>query len=102
MTPASDLVEGLLNNVSRPPVLSRDGTLELYAGKALPHFNEVDEGAAVDALVTNPRPVGCKKLRGADDLWRIRVGDFRIVYRVDDRERAIEIAAVRNRKDVYE
>lgn len=53
MTPASDLVEGLLNNVSRPPVLSRDGTLELYAGKALPHFNEVDEGAGVDALVTN-------------------------------------------------
>jgi hypothetical protein len=53
MTPASDLVEGLLNNVTRPPVKSRDGTLELYAGKALPHFNEVDEGAAVDALVTN-------------------------------------------------
>jgi hypothetical protein len=53
MTPASDLVEGLLNNVIRPPVLSRDGRNELYAGKALPHFNEVDEGAAVDALVTN-------------------------------------------------
>ncbi len=53
MTPASDLVEGLLNNVSRPPVKSRDGLLELYAGKALPHFNEVDEGAAIDALVTN-------------------------------------------------
>jgi hypothetical protein len=53
MTPASDLVEGLLNNVLRPPVKSRDGTNELYAGKALPHFNEVDEGAAVDALVTN-------------------------------------------------
>ncbi len=53
MTPASDLVEGLLNNVSRPPVKSRDGGKELYAGRALPHFNEVDEGAAVDALVTN-------------------------------------------------
>ncbi len=53
MTPASDLVEGLLNNVIRPPVKSRDGLLVLYAGKALPHFNEVDEGAAVDALVTN-------------------------------------------------
>jgi L-fucose isomerase, C-terminal domain len=53
MTPASDLVEGLLNNVSRPPVKSRDGQKKLYAGKALPHFNEVDEGAAVDALVTN-------------------------------------------------
>lgn len=51
--PASDLAEGLLNNVSRPPVLSRDGARELYAGSALPHFNEVDEGVAVDALVTN-------------------------------------------------
>ncbi|MBA3428521.1 MAG: fucose isomerase [Actinobacteria bacterium] len=53
LTPASDLVEGLLNNVERPPVLSRDGSRELYANRALPHFNEVDEGAAVDALVTN-------------------------------------------------
>ncbi|MFF3286712.1 fucose isomerase [Streptomyces sp. NPDC003023] len=51
--PASDLAEGLLNNVQRPPVLSRDGSRELYAGAPLPHFNEVDEGVAVDSLVTN-------------------------------------------------
>jgi hypothetical protein len=51
--PASDLAEGLLNNVERPPVLSRDGSRELYAGAPLPHFNEVDEGVAVDSLVTN-------------------------------------------------
>jgi hypothetical protein len=51
--PASDLAEGLLNNVERPPVLSRDGQRELYPGVPLPHFNEVDEGVAVDALVTN-------------------------------------------------
>lgn len=53
MVPASDLVEGLLNNVERPPVRSRDGSRELYPGVAIPHFNEVDEGVAVDALVTN-------------------------------------------------
>jgi hypothetical protein len=53
VAPASDLVEGLLNDASRPPVRSRDGTRELYPGVPLPHFNEVDEGAAVDALVTN-------------------------------------------------
>lgn len=53
VVPASDLAEGLLNNVQRPPVRSRDGSRELYAGAPLPHFNEVDEGAAVDALVTN-------------------------------------------------
>ena len=53
LVPASDLAEGLLNNVERPPVHSRDGSRELYAGQALPHFNEVDEGVAVDSLVTN-------------------------------------------------
>jgi hypothetical protein len=52
MTPASDLAEGLLNNPLRPPVFNHAGE-ELFSGKALPHFNEVDEGAGVDALVTN-------------------------------------------------
>jgi hypothetical protein len=52
VVPASDLAEGLLNNVERPPVRSRDGARELYAGRPLPHFNEVDEGVAVDSLVT--------------------------------------------------
>lgn len=52
LTVASDLAEGLLNNVDRPPVKGRDGKL-LYEGCALPHFNEVDECAGLDALVTN-------------------------------------------------
>ncbi|MGH9587410.1 MAG: fucose isomerase [Acidobacteriaceae bacterium] len=52
MVPASDLVEGLLNNADRPPVYSEAGK-ELYAGSPLPHFNEVDECAGLDALVTN-------------------------------------------------
>jgi hypothetical protein len=53
VVPASDLAEGLLNNVERPPVRSRDGSRDLYPGRPLPHFNEVDEGVAVDALITN-------------------------------------------------
>lgn len=53
VVPASDLAEGLLNDMSRPPVRSRDGARELYPGAPLPHFNEVDEGVAVDAVVTN-------------------------------------------------
>jgi len=53
LSPASDLVEGLLNNVERPPVTSRDGSRVLWDGRALPNFNEVDEGVAVDALLTN-------------------------------------------------
>jgi hypothetical protein len=52
LAPASDLVEGLLNNVHRPPVHDEDTGEELYAGEALPHFNEVDECAGLDALVT--------------------------------------------------
>src|SRR2546426_70156 len=52
LAPASDLAEGLLNNRDRPPVKSaRTGRL-LFAGEALPHFNEVDEGAGLDGLVT--------------------------------------------------
>jgi hypothetical protein len=53
LLPASDLAEGLLNNVDRPPVYCRSGSRELYAGAALPHFNEVDECAGLDALITN-------------------------------------------------
>lgn len=53
MTAASDLAEGLLNNVERPPLYHRETGQELFVGKAVPHFNEVDEGAGVDALVTN-------------------------------------------------
>ena len=50
--PASDLVEGILNNADRPPVLSRDGKRVLYKGEPLPHFNEVDECAGLDGLMT--------------------------------------------------
>ncbi len=53
LTSASDLVEGLLNNVERPPVKAEHNGDDLYAGEALPHFNEVDECAGLDALVTN-------------------------------------------------
>ena len=52
LLPASDLVEGTLNNTDRPPVRSSDGKRELYAGEALPHFNEVDECAGLDGLMT--------------------------------------------------
>jgi hypothetical protein len=53
LAPASDLAEGLLNNVDRPPVTARGNGRVLYDGCALPHFNEVDECAGLDALVTN-------------------------------------------------
>jgi hypothetical protein len=52
LMPASDLVEGMLNNSNRPTVKSRDGNEILYKSVPLPHFNEVDECAGVDALLT--------------------------------------------------
>jgi len=52
LLPASDLVEGTLNDSMRPPVRSRDGSRVLYEGEPLPHFNEVDECAGLDGLLT--------------------------------------------------
>ncbi|MCA9102359.1 MAG: fucose isomerase [Planctomycetales bacterium] len=52
LLPASDLAEGMLNNADRPPVTSRDGKRVLYKDQPLPHFNEVDECAGLDALMT--------------------------------------------------
>jgi hypothetical protein len=53
LTPASDLAEGMLNNADRPPVFAEGTTEELYAGGPVVHFNEVDECAGMDGLITN-------------------------------------------------
>jgi L-fucose isomerase-like protein len=62
MAPASDLAEGMLNNAERPPVFAEGSQEELYAGGPLPHFNEVDECAGVDEMITNR----CWKALGLD------------------------------------
>lgn len=53
-------------------------------------------------LADNPRPAGCKKLRGYKDQWRIRVGDWRVVYLIDDEAKLITIMRVAHRREVYE
>jgi mRNA interferase RelE/StbE len=54
------------------------------------------------ALATDPRPVGCKKLKGKREfLWRIRVGDYRVIYDIQDKIRVVEIREVGDRKDIY-
>ncbi|MFO1363983.1 MAG: type II toxin-antitoxin system RelE/ParE family toxin [Burkholderiales bacterium] len=55
----------------------------------------------IEVLVTDPRPSGVVKLEGAADLWRIRVGQWRVVYRISDRERLVDVIAVRHRSDAY-
>ena len=55
----------------------------------------------IEALADTPRPVGSRKLRGEKNLWRIRVGEYRVIYSVDDRRRLIDITAVRHRSEAY-
>lgn len=57
--------------------------------------------AAIKDLAANPRPSGCRKLAGTPSEWRIRVGDYRIVYEIADTIRIVRINRVRHRRDVY-
>lgn len=57
--------------------------------------------AAIQALSTNPRPQGCRKLTATDNDWRIRVGDYRVVYEIDDEIREVRVNRVRHRREVY-
>jgi len=55
----------------------------------------------IEALAQNPRPSGCRKLQGVENLWRIRAGDYRVVYQVFDEELVVDIVAVRHRSKAY-
>lgn len=83
LVPASDLAEGLLNNSDRPPVYEEGADRELYAGAPLPHFNEVDECAGLDALVTN-RCWPALKLDPSTTLHDVRWGEYYKGSGVDD------------------
>jgi mRNA interferase RelE/StbE len=54
------------------------------------------------ALADNPRPAACKKLKGYKDQWRIRVGDWRVLYIIDDKAKLISITRIANRREFYE
>ena len=56
---------------------------------------------AFRSLTNDPRPPGCRKLVGATNRWRIRVGDYRILYTIDDSAHLVEIVAVRHRSKAY-
>ncbi len=53
------------------------------------------------ALAENPRPAGCKKLKGYKDQWRIRAGDWRVLYIIDDAAKLITVTRIAHRRDVY-
>ena len=56
----------------------------------------------IESLRNAPRPAGCKKLKGYKDQWRIRVGDWRVVYIIDDAAKLISITRIAHRREVYE
>jgi mRNA interferase RelE/StbE len=56
---------------------------------------------ALQSLARNPRPTGCRKLVGSANDWRIRVGDYRIVYEIADAAREVRVNRVRHRREVY-
>jgi mRNA interferase RelE/StbE len=57
--------------------------------------------ARIEALAEDPRPAGCEKLAGQSDRYRVRQGDYRVVYSVDDAERVVLIVKVGHRREVY-
>jgi mRNA interferase RelE/StbE len=56
---------------------------------------------AIDSLISNPRPRGTKKLKGKEYLYRIRVGDYRIIYVIDDKKHLVDVSYVRHRSHAY-
>lgn len=53
------------------------------------------------ALSDNPKPSGCRKITGSQNDWRIRIGDYRVIYEIDDRAKAVRIMRIRHRRDAY-
>lgn len=56
----------------------------------------------IEALATVPRSAGCKKLVGSTNLWRLRVGDYRVLYAIDDDRTIVDVIAIRHRRDAYQ
>lgn len=61
----------------------------------LPHIRD-----AIRALGDDPRPSGCRKLAGREG-WRIRVGDYRVIYEIDDHDHSVTVLHIGHRRDVY-
>ena len=70
--------------------------------EALPNSLIIRVFSKIEALCIEPRPSGCRKLQGLTNLWRIRIGDYRVIYSIDDKTETIDIVAVRHRREAYE
>jgi mRNA interferase RelE/StbE len=63
-------------------------------------FNRIDR--KILALADNPRPAGCKKLKGYNNQWRVRVGDWRVLYFIDDTAKLVSVTRIAHRRQLYE
>jgi mRNA interferase RelE/StbE len=79
-------------------VIERDAQKQL-AQIPRPHFDKIT--SALKGLSTNPRPVGYKKLKGRQG-YRVRVGDYRIIYNIHDNVLSVYVLLIGNRKDIYD
>lgn len=70
--------------------------------KKLPATTQQALITQIEHLADNPRPTNCKKLKGRQNQYRIRVGDYRIIYSVEDARLAVRVIKVGHRRDVYE
>lgn len=55
----------------------------------------------IKTLAENPRPSGCRKIVGSDRDWRIRVGDYRVIYELDENAKVVRVMRVRHRREAY-
>ena len=56
----------------------------------------------LETLTEAPRPAGCKKLKGYKDQWRVRIGDWRVVYIIDDAAKIVSVTRIAHRREVYD
>ncbi|MBI4384093.1 MAG: type II toxin-antitoxin system RelE/ParE family toxin [Nitrospinae bacterium] len=56
---------------------------------------------AIKSLSLTPRPPGCRKISGSENFWRFRIGDYRILYEIDDKANTVKIMRVKHRKEAY-
>ena len=63
------------------------------------HFNRIV--TSVKGLAENPRPGNCRKLSGSENDWRIRVGDYRVVYEINDKQKIVNVMRIRHRREAY-
>ena len=69
--------------------------------RRLPEAVSARIAAAIRKLAVTPRPAGCRKLVGSDSDWRLRVGDYRVIYEIGDQAREVRVMFIRHRREAY-